>query len=437
MNRRDFAKLSTLGALSATTPGLISTFAAGTTSASQKSANDRIQLALIGAKNQGGRILLPTLVSSGDCQVVAICDVDGTVQSDAIGKASAQYAEQYGKTRYEGIKGVGDFRDIVARDDNEAVVIDTPDHWHVPMAKAAILAGKDVYVEKPLSLHIEEGRELVELAMTQEKMVQVGSQQRSDERFVIASEIVRNGLIGEVKHVEVAIKTRSGSAETWEAEPVPPQLNYNMWLGPAPWSDYHSERVHYNFRFVPEISGGEIANWGAHYLDTAQSGIGTDHTGPVMVRGMGERNPVGSRHTSFFDIDVDFEYASGVTMHLKSGKNGVTFFGTEGQLYVNRGELHTTPKDLIRRHSKDLPISMRHTKGGHLQNWFDCIRTRKSKQLHAGVEIGHRSATLCHLSNIAIELKRPLKWDPVGESFVQDAHANALRNRPSREDWAV
>lgn len=436
MNRRDFTKLSTLGAISATSPGFISTVAASSSTA-KKSANDRIQLALIGAKNQGGRVHLPTLVSSDDCQVVAICDVDSNVQKEAIDKASAQYAEQYGKTKYDGIKGIADFRDVLARDDIDAVVIATPDHWHVPMAKASILAGKDVYVEKPLSLHIEEGRELVELSKAHKKIVQVGSQQRSDERFVIASEVVRNGLIGDVKHIEVMIKTRSGSAETWEPEPVPPELDYNIWLGPAPWVDYHSERVHYNFRFVPEISGGEIANWGAHFLDTAQSGLGTDDTGPVMIRGMGERNPFGSRHTSFFDIDVDFEYASGVTMHLKSGKNGVTFYGTEGQLYVNRGEIYTTPKELIRWHTKDLPISMRHTKGGHFQNWFACVRSRKPEMLHAGVEIGHRSATLCHLSNIAIELKRPLKWDPVQESFVQDAHANALRNRPTRDEWVV
>lgn len=436
MNRRDFAKLSTLGALGASSTGFISTVSASTATA-KKSPNDRIQLALIGAKNQGGRIHLPTLVSSDDCQVVAICDVDRQVQSEAIEKASAQYAEQYGKSSFSGIEGMEDFRDVVAREDIDGVVIATPDHWHVPIAKAAILAGKDVYVEKPLSLHIEEGRELVELSKEHKKIVQVGSQQRSDERFVIASEVVRNGLIGEVKHVEVMIKTRSGNAETWKPEPIPPELNYDMWLGPAPWVDYHSERVHYNFRFVPEISGGEIANWGAHFLDTAQSGLGTDDTGPVMVRGMGERNPFGSRHTSFFDIDVDFEYASGVTMHLKSGKNGVTFFGTEGQLYVNRGELYTTPKELIRRHAKDLPIKMRHTKGGHFQNWFDCVRSRKPEDLHAGVEIGHRSATLCHLSNIAIELKRPLQWDPVRESFVQDAHANALRNRPSRDSWAT
>lgn len=437
MNRRDFTKLSALGALGATSSGFASALAATTPAAAKRSANDRIELALIGAKNQGGRVHLPTLVSSEDCQVVAICDVDSNVQTEAIEKASDQYAEHYGTTKYKGIEGIGDFRDVVARDDIDAVVIATPDHWHVPIAKAAILAGKDVYVEKPLSLHIEEGRELVELTKSHDKIVQVGSQQRSDERFVIASEIVRNGLIGEVRHVEVAINTRSGNAETWEPEPVPLELDYNMWLGPAPWCEYHSERVHYNFRFVPEISGGEIANWGAHFLDTAQSGLGTDNTGPVMVRGMGERNPFGSRHTSFFDIDVDFEYASGITMHLKTGKNGVTFYGTEGQLYVNRGELYTTPKELIRRHSKDLPVSMRYTKGGHLQNWFDCVRSRNTENLHAGVEIGHRSATLCHLSNIAIELKRPLKWDPARESFVQDAHANALRNRPSRVDWAV
>ncbi|MDA9763872.1 Gfo/Idh/MocA family oxidoreductase [Opitutales bacterium] len=436
MNRRQFSKITALSAMGATSPSLISTVAASTQNSSSRSANERINLALIGAKNQGGRVHLPTLVSSDDCQLVAVCDVDSTVQAEAIQTASAQYAEQYGKSKYDGIAGVPDFRDIMGNDDIDAVVIATPDHWHVPIAKAAILAGKDVYVEKPLSLHIDEGRELVELANKHKKIVQVGSQQRSDERFVIASEIVRNGLIGEVKHVEVSIKTRSGNAEAWEAEPIPPELNYNMWLGPAPWSKYHSERVHYNFRFVPEISGGEIANWGAHFLDTAQSGLGTDDTGPVLVRGMGERNPFRSRHTSFFDIDVDFEYASGVTMHLKTGKNGVTFYGTEGQLYVNRGELYTTPKELIRRHAKDLPIKMRHTKGGHFQNWFDCVRSRKTEDLHAGVEIGHRSATLCHLSNIGIELKRPLQWDPVRETFIQDAHANAMRNRPARTDWA-
>ncbi len=437
MNRRQFSKITALSAVGAASSSFISTIAANSHNAAKRSANERIQLALIGAKNQGGRIHLPTLVSSEDCQVVAICDVDSQVQADAIAVASRQYAEQYGKSEYEGIRAVPDFRDVMADNRIDAVVIATPDHWHVPIAKAAILAGKDVYVEKPLSLHIEEGRELVTLAFQHNKIVQVGSQQRSDERFVIASEMVRNGFIGEVKHVEVSIKTRSGSAETWEPEPIPPELNYNMWLGPAPWSEYHSERVHYNFRFIPEISGGEIANWGAHFLDTAQSGLGTDDTGPVLVRGMGERNPFGSRHTSFFDIDVDFEYASGITMHLKTGDNGVTFYGTEGQLYVNRGELYTTPKELIRRHTKDLPIKMRHTKGGHLQNWFDCVRSRDVTKLHAGVELGHRSATLCHLSNIAIELKRPLRWNPIRESFVQDAHANAMRNRPARTDWAI
>ncbi|MCB1122714.1 MAG: Gfo/Idh/MocA family oxidoreductase [Verrucomicrobiae bacterium] len=436
MNRRDFAKMTSMGVFAAGSPSFLTSLSASTDAVPGKSPNDRIQLALIGANNQGGRVHLPSLVGDDNCQVVAICDVDRKVQEDAIAKASAQYAEQTGKASYKGIKAVPDFREVMADDAVDAVVIATPDHWHVPIAKAAVLAGKDVYVEKPLSLHIQEGRELVELAKKHGRIVQVGSQQRSDERFVIASEIVKNGLIGDLKHVEVAISTRSGNAAPWEPEPIPPELNFNMWLGPAPWSEYHAERVHYNFRFVPEISGGEIANWGAHFLDTAQSGLGTDDTGPVLVRGMGERNPVGSRHTSFFDIDVDFEYANGVTMHLKTGKNGVTFFGTEGQLYVNRKGLTTTPKELVRRHRDDLPISMRHTKGGHLTNWFTCVRSRRAQDLHAGVEIGHRSATLCHLANIAIELKRPLHWDPQRESFIQDAHANALRNRPSREDWA-
>lgn len=435
MKRREFIRAA--GSVGA---GLA--FAKVGSSASEKKekkrkANDRINVGIVGVKNLGGKTHLPSVVGSAECQLVGICDVDSAVLAEAIGNAEAQYAEQEGKSGYKGIKGYGDFREMFQRKDLDAVMIVTPDHWHVPIAKEAIRAGLDVYVEKPLSLHIQEGRELVDLLEEHPQILQVGSQQRSWDRFIIASEFVRNGLLGDIKHVDVSIMTRSGSAEKWEPEPIPPELNYDMWLGPAPWSEYHSERVHYNFRFVPEISGGEIANWGAHFLDTAQMGLGTDLTGPISVRGMGQRNPVGARHTSYFDLDVDYEYANGVTMKLHSGKNGVTFFGTRGQLYVNRDELYTDPPELIREYKErdDLAIRLRRTKGGHFQNWLSCIRSRKAEDLHASAEIGHRSATICHLANISIELGRPLYWNPDRESFTADAHANALVNRPSRKEW--
>lgn len=403
----------------------------------KRSANDRINIGLIGAKNLGGKVHLPSVVGSSECQLIGVCDVDANVANDALKNAESLYAEQSGKSGYKGLKAYGDFRELLQRKDLDAVMIATPDHWHVPIANEAIRAGLDVYVEKPLSLHIEEGRELVELLEVYPSILQVGSQQRSQERFIIASEFVRNGLLGDIKHVDVSIKTRTGSPEKWEPEPIPEGLDYDMWLGPAPWSEYHSDRLHYNFRFMPEISGGEIANWGAHFLDTAQMGLGTDVTGPISVRGMGQRNPVGARHTSYFDLDVDYEYANGVTMKLHSGKNGVTFFGTRGQLYVNREELETDPPELIREYKKQesLAIKLRKTKGSHFQNWLSCVRSRDRADLHAPVEVGHRSATLCHLANISIDLGRPLYWNPERETFRDDAHANALVNRPSRAKW--
>ena len=436
MNRREFAKLTALGA----TAALPKAFALNDTKNAQavgkKPANERINVALIGARNIGGKTHLPSLAGSSQCQLAAVCDVDDKVREEAISKAETIYAEQYGSSGYKGIKGYRDFRSLLQRDDIDAVLIATPDHWHVPISKAAVQSGKDVYVEKPLSLDIKEGRELANLLKTHPSIVQVGSQQRSQERFIIACEMVRNGLLGDIRHVEVSIRTRSGSAEKWEHESPPGELDYEMWVGPAPWTEYNPERVHYNFRFVPAFSGGEITNWGAHYLGIAQMGLGMDDTGPVSIRGMGERNPVGSLHTTYFDIDVDFEYANGVTMKLKTGPNGVTFFGTRGQLYVNRGKLETSPASLIKEYSKDLKVSLRKTKGGHLENWFSCIRSRKAEDLHAPVEVGHRSATVCHMANIAIELGRPLYWDAERESFIDDAHATALANRPAREPWS-
>lgn len=436
MKRRDFIR--TASGVGAGLAMSLNTYAAKKNKEKGRSANDRINIGIIGLKNIGGKVHLPSVVGSSECQLVGICDVDAKILAEAKENAEALYAEKLGKSGYKGIKTYGDFRKLLQRKDLDAVMIATPDHWHVPIAKEAIRAGLDVYVEKPLSLHIQEGRELIDLLEEHPQILQVGSQQRSGDRFIIASEFVRNGLLGDIKHVDVSIKTRSGSAEKWSPEPIPEELNYDMWLGPAPYSEYHSERVHYSFRFVPEISGGEIANWGAHFLDTAQMGLGTDNTGPVSVRGMGQRNPAGARHTSYFDLDVDYEYANGVTMKLHSGKNGVTFFGTRGQLYVNRNELWTDPKEMLREYKtkEDLPIRLRNTKGSHFNNWLSCVRSRNAEDLHAPVEVGHRTATLCHLANISIDLGRPLKWDPVRESFVSDAHANALRNRPARKEWS-
>lgn len=429
MNRRDFIKGgAVLGA------GLaMGTHVRGAAAAA---ANDRINVALIGMHNLGGKVHLPTLVGSGDCQLVALCDVDSDVLAGGLEKATAAYAEKNGTSGHKGITTHGDYREVLQREDIDAVLMATPDHWHVPMAKAAVLAGKDVYVEKPLSLFVQEGREFAEVVARQKAIVQVGSQQRSGIRFQIARDIVRSGALGEITHAEVGIPTRPGNAEAWKVEDVPPELNYDMWLGPVPWLDYDSRRVHYNFRFVPEFSGGDITNWGAHYLDTVQMVLDMDDTSPVSVRGSGQRNPAGSVHTSYFDIEVDYEYANGVKLRMFSGRGGVLFRGTKGSLYVNRNALETTPGDILKNRSREVDAQVREG-GTHMENWFRCIRSRKAEDLRAGVEIGHRSATLCHHANIAMELRRPLLWDPQREVFKADAHANALLNRPLRREWAV
>jgi predicted dehydrogenase len=239
-----------------------------------------------------------------------------------------------------------------------------------------------------------------------------------------------------VKHADVAIRTREGSNEPFEPQPVPPELDYEMYVGPIPWTDYHPERVHYKFRFVSDFSGGEIANWGAHFLDSAQQALGLDDQSPVRVRGTGKRHPPGSIHSSFFDIDVHYEYADGRTLRLTSAADktlmGITFRGEHATLFVNRDEFTVDKPELLKSLPKEEARAMAKTQGSHMENWLACVRSRRKADLHAPPEIGHRSAILCHLANLAIEVGRPLTWDEERESFVNDAFANALLNRPVR-----
>jgi predicted dehydrogenase len=430
MNRRDV--LSTI-AVTGTGVGLVMKAKAYEKNAI--SPGQPIRVALIGAQKIGAKTHLPTLVGDPDCRLVAICDVDKKILAEAMEQANGLYAAAGVQAS---IRAFGDFRDVIADPSIDAVVVAVPDHWHVPIAKAAVLAGKDVYVEKPLSLYVTEGRELIELAKNRDVMVQVGSQHRSDTRFFLAQAIVQSGMLGEIKQTEVTIKTRSGDGIPWAPQPVPPELDYDMYVGPVQWTDYHPERVHYNFRFVPEFSGGEIANWGAHFLDSAQQALGLDDTGPVKVEGKGKRHPAGSLHTSYYDIDVDYEYANGAKIKFKSGKdNGITFYGEKAQLYVSRKTLRIDDPGLMKMLPKAEAQALRKTKGSHMQNWFSCIRSRRKEELHAPLEIANRSAILCHLANISIDLGRPLFWDPKREIFKNDAHANAMLNRPVREKWRI
>jgi len=309
-----------------------------------------------------------------------------------------------------------------------------------------VKAGKAVYVEKPLTLDIHEGRVMADVVQRYGGIVQVGSQQRSDARFIQACELVRNGRIGELKLIKVAILARPGNANTtWAPQPVPAELNYDKWLGTAPWAPYHKDRCHYNFRFVTDYSGGDMTNWGAHHLDIAQMGVGADGSGPVKVVGIGKRNPNGI-HDTFYDIAVDFTYGNGVVLRLRSFDPGpkiktgyVQFEGTEGWVRVSREAIDAEPKSLLtsRIGPDEIHLSPAGEGSTHMGIWLDCVRSGSGKNLNVPVEVGHRSATLCHLANMSMELRRVLHWDPAAEEFADDDEANRQRQRPRRQPLQV
>jgi len=424
--RREF--LRGAGAVAAA-PYVISSAALG--AGGLAAASDRITTALIGSGGRGQQI-----IAGGD-KVLAVCDVDATHREAARAKIDALSGNQ-DCAAYE------DFREVLQRDDIDAVVVATPDHWHVPIAIAAVKAGKSVYVEKPVSRSIREGRILADVVRRYGAIVQVGSQQRSPEyeKFTRACELVHNGRIGELKKVGVEILTRGGKDNLWAPRKAPPELDYEMWLGPAPWSPYHPERVHYKFRFVSDFSGGDLTNWGAHHLDIAQWGIGADGSGPVEVQGYGKRNASGI-HDTFYDLHVDFLYANGVKVELRSlagtGSGGVRFEGTEGWIFVGRDGMQAEPESLLtaRIGPNDIHLAPPDQAGSHMGIWLDCVRSKNAKGLNVPVEVGHRSATVCHLANIAMELGRKLQWDPAAEQFVDDDQANRMTDRTMREPWRV
>jgi predicted dehydrogenase len=394
--------------------------------------SERITTALIGSGGRGQQIM------AGGDKVIAVCDVDAKKGADAKAKIDNMAGNQ-DCTLHR------DFREVLARDDIDAVVIATPDHWHVPIAIAAVRAGKPTYVEKPLSLTIREGRILAEAVRRYGAILQVGSQQRSPEyeKFTRACELVRNGRIGKLHTVKVTIYARPGNNNPWRPQSVPPELDYDMWLGPAPWSPYHKDRCHYKFRFVSDFSGGDVTNWGAHHLDIAQWALDADDSGPLEVVGRGQRNASGI-HDTFYDLAVDFTYADGVKVELRSGgtevgSGGVRFEGTEGWVYVSRDQYRAEPESLLttRIGPDEIHLATEVASGTHMGIWLDCIRTGNRNGLNVPVEVGHRSATVCHLANIAMELKRPLKWDPAAEQFVDDDEANRHCWRPMREPWQI
>ena len=399
-------------------------------------ANERVNLGFIGVKNRGMQNMDGFKVVGKDagklgCVAAALCDVD----SNVLGSAASAVEKAGNKPLV-----VGDYRRMLDRKDLDAIVVSTPDHWHALMAVDACRAGKDVYCEKPLTLFVTEGRRMVEVARETGRVVQTGSQQRSDARFRQACELVRNGKLGQIKSVLVGIPKPNypPQAKAVPDSDPPSELNYDLWLGPAPLRPYNVNRVHYNFRFFWDYSGGQMTNFGAHHLDIAQWGLGLDDSGPVAIEGTGTFPPEKHLCEVTKNCRVTYTCANGVQIILgqqqKDIPDAVTFIGERGRIHVTRGAIKADPTELLETRTAASDITLPVSKD-HYVNFLECIKSRERPI--CDVEIGHRTATVCHLGNIAIRLGRKIQWDPVTEQIIDDVDAAAMLTRPYREPWKL
>lgn len=382
-------------------------------------ANERIVTGHIGGGGQGSA----NLGGFGNT-IGAVCDVDKT-RLEAVAQKT-------------GGKPYSDFRKLLEQKDIDAVVISTPDHWHALATIAACNAGKHVYVEKPLSLTVAEGRAMVNAARKNKVIVQTGSQQRSGGEFLKACEYVRNGRIGKLKEVHVGIHGANHPGKLPADSDPPATLDYDLWLGPAPMRPYNEKRVHYNFRFWWDYSGGQMTNWGAHHLDIAHWGMGVDDAGPLEVEAVeAVFNPHGY-HEVTEKCRVVMKYPGNVTLTIGQGQPGIaggtTFIGEKGRIHVDRGRVSCHPGDIFAEPLGTDALRL-YASRGHKQNFIDCI---KSGELPcADVEIGHRTATACHLANIACRVGEKFKWDARREQIVGSEKAAALLSREYRKPWTL
>ena len=418
LTRRRFLKASA-AALAA--PAIVPATALG--KGDRLPPSERITVACIGVANMGGSHVSGFLYR-GDAQLIAVCDVDRSIREPQRKRVDAFYARKLRKGSYKACAGYSDFRELLARDDLDAVCIATPDHWHAPIVIEAAKAGKDIYCEKPLSLTIREGRAMVNAVRRYSCVLQTGTQRRSgfNGRFRLACELVRSGRIGKVLTVHTGVGGPPIDCYL-PAEPVPEGLDWDMWLGPAPYRPYNSILQPYSWRPYRDYSGGNMTNTGAHFFDIAQWGLGMDESGPVEII-----PPNGK------DVKVlTYRYANGALLYDRGAREAV-FTGTDGKIEVNTHEVKTWPEEIGREPIGPNDVHL-YDSPNHRGNFLDCIRDRSRPV--CDVEVGCRSATVCHLGNIAYALKRPLRWNPDKEEFIDDAEANRWLDRPRRAPWRI
>ncbi|RYY22578.1 MAG: Gfo/Idh/MocA family oxidoreductase [Chitinophagaceae bacterium] len=392
--------------------------------------SDKITLGFIGTGKQSIG-LANNFMKLENTQLVAACDVYQAKLQNFITKADAFYTSKSGQGAFKAVKAYEDFRALLAEKDINAVVIVSPDHWHAVQAIQAAEAGKDIYCEKPLSLTVKEGRAMVRAARKHDRVFQTGSMQRSWPEFRQTAELIRNGYIGEIKTVKVSV---GGPPLPYDLpkEELPKGLNWDMWLGPNEYVHYNNQlapaidaNIWARWRYYKGLGGGDLTDWGAHMFDIVQWSLDMDSTGPVEII---PPNGADVQH-------LTYKYSNGITVTREDfGKNhAVRFIGTKGQLDVQRGKLETSDPALVTKVIGPDEIRV-YNSTNHYIDFIDAIRSRKKPV--CDIEIGHRSATVCNLGNIALEVNRPLKWNPHKEKFRGDKEANQLLGRKLRPEWS-
>ncbi len=390
--------------------------------------SNRITMGHIGVGSQGTWDMRGFL-SKPDVRIVAVCDVDKSHRDNAKGEIDQKYGNSDCVT-------YPDFRSLLERGDIDVIAIAVPDHWHSILAIMVARAGKDIYAQKPLARTIREGRAICNAVKRYGIVWQTGSQQRSDQNFRRACELVRNGRIGKVARVEVGLPTGSSGPNTPVA-PVPDGLDWNFWLGPAPWRPYTKfgrNAPHWDWRWIMDYSGGQLTDWAGHHIDIAHWGLGLDRTGPVEIEGRGVYPRNGNYNTPV-EYKIRCKYANGIeitVMNEKTIPRGTKWYGEKGWIHVNRQGLTAGPQSVLDEKIGPDEIHLYESRD-HAQNFIDCIKSRK--ETVAPAEIGHRSISVGLLGEIAMLTKKRLKWNPEKEIFLNSDEANRMLSRPMRSPW--